>query len=293
VQYPRRAAGLLGEFKAYKRTVVNQITSSQNPRIKEVSRLSRRAIRDERRLTVVEGLRETSRALNSAITPVEAYICPVLATGDKAKELAFIIRRLESAGVANLFEVTPEVFARLAYREGSDGLLLVIPYLDRTLTEIPLSAPPFLCIVEGVEKPGNLGAILRTADAAGVDGVIVCTGATDLHNPNVIRASLGALFAVPVVESPSADTISWLRENNIRLIAISPDAPASYFKTDLAGPVAIVMGSEAHGLGQAWLDAADAIVSIPMHGAADSLNLSTATALLLYEGVRQRTFKAD
>jgi TrmH family RNA methyltransferase len=191
-----------------------------------------------------------------------------------------------------LFEVTPEVFARLAYREGSDGLLLVIPYLDRALSQIPLSTTPFLCIIEGVEKPGNLGAILRTADAAGVDGVIVCSGATDLHNPNVVRASLGALFTVPVAECTSAEAIDWLHEHDIRIVATTPEAPISYFNTDLTGPTAVVMGNEAHGLGEAWLAAANEAVSIPMHGAADSLNLATATALLLYEVVRQRDFKA-
>jgi TrmH family RNA methyltransferase len=284
---------LVGGEITYKRTVVNQITSQQNPRIKEVARLSKRATRDKRRLTVVEGLREASRALDSGITPVEAYLCPALATGDKADELASIVRRLEASDATTLFEVTPEVFARLAYREGSDGLLLVIPYLDRTLAQISLSTPPFLCVIEGVEKPGNLGAILRSADAAGVDGVIVCSGATDLHNPNVIRASLGALFTVPVAECTSTDAISWLRENNIHVIATTPEAPVPYFNTDLTGPIAIVMGSEAHGLGQAWLAAARTAVSIPMHGVADSLNLSTATALLLYEAVRQRAFKAS
>jgi TrmH family RNA methyltransferase len=284
-------AGIYRRVQSIQHIVVNQITSQQNPRIKEVSRLFKRATRDQRRLTVVEGLREAGRALDSGITPTEAYVCPALATGDKAEELASIVHRLEDTPATALFEVTPEVFARLAYREGSDGLLLVVPYLDRTITHIPLNTTPLLCIIEGVEKPGNLGAILRTADAAGVDGVIVCGGATDLHNPNVIRASLGALFTVPVAECTSEDAIAWLHQNEIRLIATTPEAPTSYFNTDLAGPLAIVMGSEAHGLSQSWLAAADAAVSIPMHGAADSLNLATATALLLYEALRQRAFK--
>ncbi len=143
-------------------------------------------------------------------------------------------------------------------------------------------------VIEGVEKPGNLGAILRTADAAGVDGLIVCAGATDLHNPNVIRASLGTLFTVPIAEATTNDAIAWLHANKIQIIAAAPDATERYTKVDLTHPVAIVMGSEAHGLGTAWRAAADRLVSIPMHGRADSLNLATATALLLYEVRRQR-----
>ena len=265
-----------------------QITSTQNPHVKDVIKLTKHQERDARRVTVVEGVREVSRALENGLIPFEAYICPELATGDA---VALIVRKLHEFDQDRqllLFEVTPAVFAKLAYRDDSDGILVVIPYLQRTLDQLPLGTPPFLAVIEGVEKPGNFGAILRTADAVGINGVIVCAGATDLHNPNVIRASLGTLFTVPVVEAPTSDAITWLRRHQIRIIAATPAAHLRYTAIDMTGPVAIVMGSEADGLGATWLAAADETVSIPMHGAADSLNLATSTALLLYEVIRQR-----
>jgi RNA methyltransferase, TrmH family len=267
---------------------LNKITSLQNQRIKEVVKLAKPAVRDARRLTVVEGLREASRALANGIFPVEVYVCPALVGAEGQADLAALLRLVDRQGVTDLFEVTPEVFAKLAYREASDGILMVIPYLNRRLDELPLGKPPFLCVIEGVEKPGNLGAILRTADAAGVDGLILCAGATDLHNPNVVRASLGALFTVPVAEAPSAEAITWLHSRQIQIIAAAPDAAQRYTDVDLRGPVAVVMGSEAHGLSTQWRAAAAVAVVIPMFGATDSLNLATATALLLYEVVRQR-----
>jgi TrmH family RNA methyltransferase len=264
------------------------ISSVQNQRIKEVLKLAKRTVRDERRLTVVEGLREAGRALANGVRPTEVYLCPSLVKEADQPAFARLQAHLAMLPTTPCYEVTPEVFARLAYREGSDGVLLVIPYLDRRLDDLPVGEPPFLCVIEGVEKPGNLGAILRTADAAGVDGVVVCAGGTDLHNPNVVRASLGALFTVPVVEAPSEEAIAWLRRRQIQIVVATPDASQRYTDVDLRGPVAVVMGSEAHGLSTQWRAAAAGAVVIPMFGAADSLNLATSTALLLYEVVRQR-----
>ncbi len=264
------------------------ISSPQNERIKDVARLEKRAERDRRRLTLVEGAREASRALAAGIVPVEAYLCRARAHAPETAAAIDALERLDAARRTRLYEVTPEVFARMAVREESGGLLLVIPYLQHTLDSLPQNDPAFLAVIEGVEKPGNLGAILRTADAAGVDGVIVSAGATDLHNPNVVRASLGTLFTVPLCEAPPPETIAWLRARRIAIVATLPDAPTRYTAVDLRRPTAVVMGSEAHGLSDPWRSAADALVSIPMHGAADSLNLATATALLLYEVVRQR-----
>ena len=265
-----------------------KITSLQNQRIKDVIKLNKHAVRDERRVTLVEGLREASRALASGITPVEAYLCPDLSSDAQTPAFAQLVQQLEQQGITDLFAVTPEVFAKLAYREASDGVLLVIPYLDCPLAQLPLGNPPFLAVIEGVEKPGNLGAILRTADAAGLDGVIVCAGGTDLHNPNVVRASLGTLFTVPVAQATSSNAIHWLQTQGIQIVAATPEAEQLYTTVDYRQPTAIVMGSEAHGLGATWRNAANACVRIPMHGAADSLNLSTSTAILLYEVVRQR-----
>ncbi len=265
-----------------------KITSLHNSRIKDVIKLTKHHERDARRVTVVEGMREVSRALENGVIPIEAYICPELATDDMVAVIVRKLYTLEQNRQLALFEVTPVIFAKLAYRDDSAGILVVVPYLQRTLDQLPLGTPAFLAVIEGVEKPGNLGTILRTADAVGVDGVIVCAGATDLHNPNVIRASLGTLFTVPVVETPTLDAIAWLRRHQVRIIAATPDAQTRYTATEMTGPLAVVMGSEAHGLGADWLAAADETVAIPMHGAADSLNLATSTALILYEVIRQR-----
>jgi TrmH family RNA methyltransferase len=265
------------------------ITSLQNQRIKKVVKLRQRRQRDAQRLTVVEGTREVRRALQQGIVPQEAFICPELAAGPESETAVTLLRQLSQTAI---HEVTPDVFAKMAYREESGGLLLVIPYWNRTLDDLSFSnEPPFLAVIEGAEKPGNLGAILRSADAAGAKGVILASGAadsTDLHNPNVVRASLGTIFSVPVVSDSSVHVIHWLRQKGIQIITASPAATTPYTAVNLAGPVAIVMGCEAHGLSDEWLNAADQQVMIPMHGIADSLNLSVATALLLYEVVRQR-----
>ena len=263
------------------------IASVHNARIKELLKLDKRAERTQRRLTLVEGTREASRALAAGVVPVEAYLCPQLAVGPETETLRADLERLARERAVRLFTVTPEVFARLAVREESGGIVLVIPYVTTALPALPLRQPPFLAIVDRPEKPGNLGAILRTADAAGVDGVIVC-GGTDVHNPNVVRASLGTLFTVRVAEAPAAETVRWLRAHAIRVVVADPAAPRRYTDVDLTGPVAIVAGSEAQGLDPVWLAAADEQVTIPMFGQVDSLNLATSMALLLYEVIRQR-----
>lgn len=263
------------------------ITSLSNSRVKDVLKLSKAAVRKARGLTVVEGERECRRALAAGVHPVEAFVCPDLLNPSSQD----IIARLKAADAARqtwLAEVTPEVYAKIAYRGDSGGVLLVIPYLPTALDRLSPPEPAFLAVIEGVEKPGNLGAILRTADAAGVHGVIVVEGATDLHNPNVIRASLGTIFTVPLAEATPDTALTWLRHRNIQIIAATPEAERLYTAVDYNRPTAIVLGSEADGLGDRWRSAADACVAIPMFGQADSLNLATSTALLLYEVVRQR-----
>jgi TrmH family RNA methyltransferase len=264
------------------------LTSPHNPHIKAALRLEKHSERAQRRLTLVEGVREVSRALEAGIAPVEAFVCPELVDHSRLGDALARLARLDAERRTHLYSVTPEVFARLAVREESGGVVLVIPFVDTGLEHLPLQASPFFAVIDRPEKPGNLGAILRTADAAGVDGVVVC-GGVDLHNPNVVRASLGALFTVPVAEASAAEAIAWLTARQIRIVAATPDAVTRYTAVDLTGPVAIVMGSEAEGLSSQWLAAADEQVMIPMAGRIDSLNLATATALLLYEVVRQRT----
>lgn len=271
-----------------------RITSLQNARIKNVVKLNNRRHRDAECLTVVEGVPEIGRALQSGVIPREAYVCPPLIAEAEATEMVSTLQRLGQRGSTQLFEVTPDVFAKMAYRGASGGLLLVIPYLKHTLPDLSLSLSPFLVVIEGVEKPGNLGAILRTADAAGVDGVIVTAAAeqrsgTDIHNPNVVRASLGTLFTVPVVSETTDRVIDWLRQKEIVVVATAPNATVPYTAVDMTQPVALIMGSEAHGLSEQWLQVADERVVIPMVGVVDSLNLAVSTALLLYEAVRQRS----
>lgn len=269
------------------------ITSPQNARVKHVLRLAKRRTRDERQQTVVEGIREISRALACNVAPVEAFICPDLLPDIPLTQATIAhLSMLHGQGITRLYCVTPGVFKRMAYRGESGGILMVIPYQIHALDRFPKKGTSFIALIEGVEKPGNLGAILRTADAAGVDGVFVCTGAgqtaTDVHNPNVIRASLGTVFNVPIVETATVAALTWLRNENRPIVAATPDAARTYTSANMTGPIAVALGSEAHGLSPALLQAAEERVRIPMYGMADSLNLATSAALLLYEVVRQR-----
>ncbi len=264
--------------------VPEKISSLQNPRIKQLVRLRDRRPRDEAGVFVVEGYREILRALDKQLAFQELYYSPEWFLGEN--ELA-LLERARTAG-AQLFELTKDAFAKVAYRERPDGLLGVAPQWRRQLEDLVLKPEPFLLVVEAIEKPGNLGTILRSADAAGVDGVIVCDPVTDIFNPNVVRSSTGVLFSVPVVISESGRVREWLRERRIRAVATTPSAETLYTTEDLRGPLAIVMGSEQYGLSEYWLHESDGRVRIPMAGQADSLNVAMATIITLFEAVRQR-----
>lgn len=271
---------------------IPQISSLQNARIKNVVRLGNRRQRDQQCLTVVEGVREAGQALAAGIVPQEAFWCPHLTEDAEAQGVLALLQELARTGQTRLYEVTKTVYAKIAYRGESGGVVLVIPYRSPALADLHLGSPPFLAVIDGAEKPGNVGAILRTADGAGVDALLLAGEArerTDVHNPNVTRASLGASFTVPVVAADTAEIVAWLRQHGIAIVATTPAAEKVYTVVDLTGPLAVVMGSEAHGLGPAWLAAAHMQVRIPMAGRIDSLNLSVATGLLLYEAVRQRS----
>jgi RNA methyltransferase, TrmH family len=267
---------------------VELITSLQNPRVKQLVKLRDRRPRDEAGVFLVEGYRQIRRALEKGVTLTELYVCPDWYLGEQGNEPA-LIEQAQAAG-AKVFQLTKDAFAKVAYRERPDGLLAVAPQWRRTLADLGalLKAEPFLLVVEAIEKPGNLGTILRSADAAGVDALIVCDPVTDLFNPNVVRASTGVLFSVPVIIATSAEVRVWLRERRIRAVATTPSATDLYTDTDLRGPLAIVMGSEQYGLSDFWLKEADARVLIPMAGQADSLNVAMATIITLFEAVRQR-----
>ncbi len=265
-----------------------QISSPHNEHIKSLLRLEKRAERDLRRVTLVEGVREVERALAAGHLPVEAWVCPPLVQGEGGQAALQRLLELDAQRCCRVYEVPPPLFERLAVRGQSGGLLLVIPYVTRPLAELKAQSNALVLVIEAVEKPGNLGAILRTADAAGVTAVLVCDGATDVHNPNVVRASLGTLFHLPICEATSAETDTWLRANGLRIVAASPYGTVDYTQADLSGPLALVFGAEAAGLSALWGEGGATLVRIPMAGIADSLNVSTAAAILLFEAVRQR-----
>ena len=262
------------------------ITSLQNPRVKQLVKLRDRRPRDQAQQFLVEGYRQIRRALDKGFAPVELYHCPEWYPGDQGNEQSLIEEAAASG--AQVFELNKAAFAKVAYRERPDGLLAVLPQWQNNLDDLKLSDTPFLLVVEAIEKPGNLGTILRSADAAGVDGLIVCDPVTDLFNPNVVRASTGVLFSVPVVIAASSAVRSWLKEKQIRSVATTPTAEKLHTESDLTGSLAIVMGSEQYGLSDDWLAEANHTVRIPMAGQADSLNVAMATIITLFEAVRQR-----
>jgi TrmH family RNA methyltransferase len=261
-----------------------KITSLQNPRVKQLVKLRDRRDRDEAGLFLVEGYREVRRALEKNIRLHELYFCPEWFLGENEPGL---IEQARQAGT-QLFELSKDAFAKCAYRDRPDGLLAVAPQWKHGLADLKLGPHPFLLVVESIEKPGNLGTILRSADAAGVDGVIVCDAVTDVFNPNVVRSSTGVLFSVPIVVAESTAVHAWLVEKGVRIVATTPDTPNIYTKVDLCGPLAIVMGSEQFGLSDFWLKESNLLVRIPMAGQADSLNVAMATIIALFEAVRQR-----
>jgi len=268
---------------------MNIITSLKNPNVGDALKLMDRRRREETGLFLIEGVKELSLALKSGIKLFRLFYCEELFRGDEEGE---IIKTALKQG-AELIPVTSNVFKKMVYREGSFGLLAEAEQFKRELKDILLTIPPLLVVVESAEKPGNLGAILRSADAAGADGVIVCGKGADIYNPNVVRASVGALFTVPVVESTSEEAVRWLKDKGITIVAATPNADKSYFDADLSKACAIAMGSEHEGLSNVLLKAADIKVMIPMKGKTDSLNLSAATAVILYEAVRQRRRNAN
>jgi TrmH family RNA methyltransferase len=265
------------------------ISSLQNPKIKHVVKLRERRHRDAEGVMLIEGRDELALALAGSGRVYTVFICSQLfSKGDNAR----VLGQAQQVG-AELIEVSPAVFEKIAYRENPDGWLALAPAPRRRLSDLALPENPLLLIVEAVEKPGNLGAMLRTADAAGADALILCDPATDLGNPNVVRASRGALFTVPVAQAESTEALSWLEALKIQIVATTPGATRSYTQVDLRGPVAIAVGTEDQGLSAAWLKQADLAVRIPMVGRVNSLNVAASAAVLLYEAVRQRDMKRE
>lgn len=263
------------------------LTSLQNPRVKEILHLRKRTRREKGGHFLIEGFRELTRAVAGGVIIEELFVCPTLFLGENEGALIDSI----AAKKAKLFEVTDPIFHKISYRDRPDGLLAIAKEMGTTLDMLAtkLNKTPLLIIAEAIEKPGNLGTILRSADAAGADGVIVCDRGTDIHNPNVVRASVGTLFTIPVVETSSEEALRWLKERNILIAAATPSASLIYTDAPLNQPLALAMGTEQLGLSEFWMKQADIQVRIPMRGVADSLNVAMATTLLLFEAVRQRT----
>jgi TrmH family RNA methyltransferase len=260
-----------------------EITSPANPRIKQLVALRRRRVREEQVVTLVEGLAEVELALAAGVRPRALYYCPELATAE-ALPLA---GRIRDTG-AEVIRVTRPVFEKVSYREGPDGWLAVVPAIETSLAHLAPGPRPLVLVCAGLEKPGNLGAILRTADAAGVTAVIAADPVTDWGNPNVVRASKGTVFSVPVASAASDEVLAWLAEHGLQIVAAAPDAPFLATEADLTGPTAIAVGAEQTGLSDEWLRQAAVRVRIPMFGRADSLNVSISAAIVTYEAVRQR-----
>jgi TrmH family RNA methyltransferase len=279
-----------------------EISSLQNPRVKNAGRLREARHRREQQAILIDGAREISRAIASGVRLLEAFVCESLCTTAESKTLLEQLRKSTSAGGEfDILEVTPAVFEKLAFGDRAEGVLAIAEMPEKRLADIPLSIArpsallpkekqsPLVAVLEGVEKPGNLGAVLRSADAVGVSALILADSRVDLYNPNAIRASLGTIFSVPVCEAKSDEVLNWLRQHQLKIFAARVDGSVPYTEVDYRAPTAIVLGAEATGLTSAWNAPDIAAVHLPMLGIADSLNVSATAAVLFYEALRQRT----
>jgi TrmH family RNA methyltransferase len=270
------------------------LSSPQNPRIKTLLQLEQKS--SERRRTglfVVEGQRELRHCLDSGLAVESLFWCRELVPDDfETSMLADVEKVADATGMAcSSFEVSRVVYEKIAYRGSTEGVVAVVRERRLTLDDLPRKEHPLIVVLERVEKPGNLGAILRSADAAKADAVVVCDPLTDLYNPNLIRSSIGAIFTVPCVACTTEECIAYLKSNGIRILTAQLQDSHLYYNTDMTCGTAIVMGTESTGLTDTWRRAADAHIRIPMLGQLDSLNVSVSTAILLFEAVRQRLAK--
>lgn len=263
---------------------MDEITSLQNQRVKDAAKLREARERRKQGRTLIDGTREIRRAIEAGVELVEVFIAESLSGGDDAK---WVLERLAALPVKQS-RVPPAVFEKLAFGSRAEGIVAVAKMPDRRLDDIKLPANPLVAVLEGIEKPGNVGAVLRSADAAGVSALLIADGGTDLFNPNAIRASLGTIFTMPLAAAPAADVLAWLRAKRLSIFAARVDAELLYTQQDLSGPTAIVLGNESAGLSDIWRGPKITAVRLPMHGHADSLNISAAAAVLFYEAVRQR-----
>jgi TrmH family RNA methyltransferase len=270
------------------------ITSAANPRLKSLISMRRRRVREETGTTLVEGHEELALALASGVRPETLFVCPQLfspagqAGRQEIGRQEDVVERSRQLG-AEVVRLSPSAFEKVAYREGPDGLLAVVPAVGRSLSTLGTGPDDLVLVAQRVEKPGNLGAMLRTADAAGVSAVLAADPVTDWGNPNVVRASKGTVFAVPVAAATTQEVLAWLTATDVRLVVTTPDTDLLYTDADMTGRVAVAVGAEKHGADDALLDAAAYRVRIPMRGKANSLNVASSAAIVLFEALRQRT----
>ena len=296
---------------------VESVTSASNPKIKNLLLLQEKSkARKEQGLFVVEGRRELEHCLSAGFTVRTLFVCPEIADGlteegvvsqisghprpDKREgpageasgrgrsEAEAICDTIPSAVKPLVIEIPEQLYRKVAYRESTEGIMAEVEYKSLKLEDLKLPENPLIMVLESVEKPGNLGAVLRSADAAGVDAVIFCDPLTDLYNPNLIRASIGAIFTVPTVAASSEETIAFLKARDIQILTAQLQDSSLYYDIDMRRGTALVMGTEATGLTDVWRQAASAHIRIPMLGRLDSLNVSVSAAILLFEAVRQR-----
>lgn len=260
------------------------ISGLQNPHVKNAARLRERRHREKQGRILIDGARELRRAIDAGVQLIAVFVCEPLCRSREARQL---LAALPSAAAA-IYSVTEKVFAKLAFGERAEGVLGVAAMPDATLDRLRLPESPLVAVLEGLEKPGNLGAVLRSGDATGVSALIVADPQTDLYNPNAVRASLGTIFSLPVAAATTAEAVHWLRRHDLRVFAARVDGSVPYTEADFRGPSAIVLGSEAQGLTGAWSGPEVTAIRLPMLGVADSLNVSAAAAVLFYEAIRQR-----
>ena len=272
---------------------IEQITSAQNPKIKNLLLLQEKSkARREQGLFVVEGRRELEHCLEAGFRVRTLFVCPELSEGASLPGASTLFsapgRLAPSDAIPQIIEIPEALYRKVAYRESTEGVIAEVECRDLGLEDLKPGDRPLIVVLEAVEKPGNLGAVLRSADAARADAVLICDPLTDLYNPNLIRASLGGVFTVPTVCTTSEKAIAWLRARGIRILTAQLQDSSWYYDTDMTGGTALVMGTESTGLTPVWREAADAHIRIPMLGRLDSLNVSVSAAILLFEAVRQR-----
>lgn len=266
-------------------SMAERITSLQNTRVKQAVHLRDARQRQKQGRFLIDGVRELTRAVEAGMPLLEVFVCREQCTTDEGRRAIELLEQTR----AMVCDVTPPVYEKLRFGGRCDGLVAVARTIRRSPEELVLPADPLIAVIEGLEKPGNLGAILRSADAAGVSAVVVADGGTDLYNPNAIRASLGTIFTLPIAQATATDTLNWLRQQKLPIYAARVDANLEYTQAELSGGAAVVLGSEALGLSDVWRAGDVTGLRLPMHGAADSLNVSATAAVLFYEAVRQRT----